>query len=179
MGAHTAKHCKQGNSKGFTLIELMIVVAIIGILAAIAIPAYQTYTIRSQVAEGITLASSAKTQVVEAYHDDGEAPADRAEAGMTATATDTAGSYVESIDVQDDSLVITFDLAANTAIAGQTLYLTPYENGGGNVVWRCGNQAAPSAGGAALPLMGTDAGGNTASYIASTISSRYLPASCR
>jgi len=73
--------------QGFTLIELMIVVAIIGILAAIAIPAYQDYTIRAQVSEGMTLAASAKASIAEAFANRGEAPADRVEAGMTATST--------------------------------------------------------------------------------------------
>ena len=68
--------------KGFTLIELMIVVAIIGILAAIAIPAYQDYTIRAQVSEGLNLAAAAKAAVAESFLNTGEAPADRTEAGF-------------------------------------------------------------------------------------------------
>ncbi len=79
--------------QGFTLIELMIVVAIIGILAAIAIPAYQDYTIRAQVSEGMTLAAAAKTAISESFSDKGVAPATRAAAGMTALA-DTSGNYV-------------------------------------------------------------------------------------
>ena len=82
--------------KGFTLIELMIVVAIIGILAAIAIPAYQDYTIRAQVSEGMTLAAAAKAAVAETYLNTGDAPADREEAGMSDTDTDTQGKYVAS-----------------------------------------------------------------------------------
>ncbi len=80
--------------KGFTLIELMIVVAIIGILAAIAIPAYQDYTIRAQVTEGLSLASAAKTAVGEYFMNKGEAPTTRTIAGMSAAAIDTSGQYV-------------------------------------------------------------------------------------
>src|SRR5690242_18224722 len=79
---------------GFTLIELMIVVAIIGILAAIAIPAYQDYTIRSQVSEGLTLAAQAKTAISESFAQTGAAPVNRSAAGMTANSTDTRGNYV-------------------------------------------------------------------------------------
>ena len=85
--------------KGFTLIELMIVVAIIGILAAIAIPAYQDYTIRAQVSEGLSLAAAAKTAVAESFLTTGVPPATRAIAGMSANATDTSGKYVVSVAV--------------------------------------------------------------------------------
>ena len=87
--------------KGFTLIELMIVVAIIGILAAIAIPAYQDYTIRAQVSEGMNLAAAAKAAVSESFLNRGRAPANRTEAGMSTNATDTSGKYVTSVDVID------------------------------------------------------------------------------
>jgi type IV pilus assembly protein PilA len=175
MGAQMNRN----RAQGFTLIELMIVVAILGILASIAISSYQTYSVRAQVSEGIMLANNAKTPVIEAYHSDGNAPPDRLSAGLTPNGTDSSGNYVESVDVQDGSLVITFGLNANAAIAGQTLYLTPYETSGGTIVWRCGNQDAPSQGGSALELMGTTSGGNVATFVASTVAARYLPSSCR
>ena len=162
---------------GFTLIELMIVVAILGILASVAMGAYQTYTIRAQVSEGILLASNAKVPVVEAYQNNGEAPANRAEAGLTAGANSTQGSYVQSLDVNNGRLEITFGNRANQTIANQTLHLTPYETSTGAVVWRCGSEPVP--GGGTLSPMGSSGGGNTASYVPTTIEDRYLPATCR
>src|SRR6188472_4426721 len=98
----------KATQKGFTLIELMIVVAIIGILAAIAIPAYQDYTIRAQVTEGLNLAAAAKAAVSESFINRGEAPADRPEAGMSPTATDTQGKYVASVEVTNGTILITY-----------------------------------------------------------------------
>jgi len=163
--------------KGFTLIELMIVVAIIGILAAIAIPAYQDYTIRAQVSEGMTLAAAAKAAVAESFLNDGEAPADREEAGMSDTATDTSGNYVTEIEVTNGVITIEYGNEANAAIDGETISLVPYETPDGSVVWQCGFATAP----AGLAVMGTAGGGNAAAATAPSggMEERYVPAACR
>lgn len=163
--------------QGFTLIELMIVVAIIGILAAIAIPAYQDYTIRAQVSEGMTLAASAKAAVAEAFANDGEAPALRVDAGMTVPITDTSGNYVESMAVNDGTITITYGNEVNQVVDGETLSLTPYESPDLSVVWRCGDAPAPNA----TALMGTAGGGNVAVYVppSAGLLPKYRPSACR
>jgi type IV pilus assembly protein PilA len=160
---------------GFTLLELMIVVAIVGILAAVAIPTYQGYLIRSQVTEGLSIAAPTKSRVVAAYLSRGEAPADRAASGLAGAATDTSGKFVESVDVADGVIVVTFSTSASAQISGLTFTMTPYETAGFGVVWRCGSAGAPTG----LSLMGTAGGGNVSSYQAPTVPERYLPAACR
>jgi type IV pilus assembly protein PilA len=110
------------SNKGFTLIELMIVVAIIGILASLAVSAYQTYTVRAQISEGLEMASGAKVPIVDAYTNDGIAPADRTAAGMSADPTDTRGSFVSQVDIVNGRVDITFSgPRAHQAIIGKTL----------------------------------------------------------
>lgn len=173
--------------KGFTLIELMIVVAIIGILAAIAIPAYQDYTIRAQVTEGLNLAGAAKAAVAEAYSNTGIAPLDRAAAGMSANAIDTNGKYVTQVNVASGTITITYGNEANSKLhpggVGLTLGLTPYETADASVAWRCGSAPVPGNTAAPNALLGTAGGGTTAAYVAGTLAvagtNKYLPKSCR
>jgi type IV pilus assembly protein PilA len=125
--------------QGFTLIELMIVVAIIGILAAIAIPAYQDYTIRAQVSEGLNLAAGAKAAVTEYFQDQGVMPTDNVEAGIEIPAN-ILGKYVSTVGVGNGVVTVTYSngapQSANLAINGLTITLTPTNNTG-SVSWNC------------------------------------------
>jgi type IV pilus assembly protein PilA len=154
--------------KGFTLIELMIVVAIIGILAAIAIPAYQDYTIRAQVTEGLNLASAVKAGVAEAYANNGSWPADIGIAGGD-TANLPSGKYVDNITVEGGNIVITYGKQANTAnLDTKVLVLKPGLSVNNDVIWVCGNADAPAA-----ITMAPDP------VTASNLENKYLPSNCR
>lgn len=168
---------KQMMQKGFTLIELMIVVAIIGILAAVALPAYQDYTIRAQVSEGLSLTGGLKTAIGDFFAAKGTWPADNAEAicGVTpapatclgTAPTDNKGNYVSEIGVLTGGIQVTFGNKANAKIAAKTLAVIPGADAAGNVSWICGTAATP--------------GGVTkaVSAAATNTDPRYLPTSCK
>ncbi len=140
--------------KGFTLIELMIVVAIIGILAAVALPAYQDYTIRAQASEGMSLASGLKIQVADVFADTGTLTG--LDSGLAATgipaAASVTGKYTSQVEVDEGVITATFGLDANANLSGGTLALSP-SNTGGSLEWVC---SSPS-----------------------NLPSNYLPAACR
>ena len=168
---------KRSLQKGFTLIELMIVVAIIGILAAVALPAYQDYTIRAQASEGIALTSGLKTSVGDFYATKGTWPVDNPEAicGITpapatctgSAATDNKGNYVSEIGVLAGGIQVTFGNKANAKIATKTLAIVPGVDAAGNISWICGTAATPT---------GVTKATSTA---ATTVDQRYLPTSCK
>ena len=169
--------------KGFTLIELMIVVAIIGILAAIAIPAYQDYTIRAQVTEGLNLAAAVKANVAEYYAQNGVWPPTLTDLGQD-PANPPSGKYVGKIIVTTGTIEITYSnvapFQANANINGLELDLRPTISGAaaatsnGDVVWTCGKHAVvgvdPTASAAAA---------DTTTFIAGTNTAKYVPSNCR
>jgi type IV pilus assembly protein PilA len=162
--------------KGFTLIELMIVVAIIGILAAIAIPAYQDYTIRAKVTEGLNLADSAKTAVAESFQSGGATGMLAAASSWNSSFTQT--KYVSNISVTGatGAILVNYDAAAIPQLgATNQLALTPSISGqalsstltlSGNIDWACSSAGKTSAG--SLPT--------TAS---SNIATKYVPTNCK
>ena len=167
--------------QGFTLIELMIVVAIIGILAAIAIPAYQDYTVRAKVTEGLNLADSAKTAVAEGFQSN-DIP------GVAAASTSwaagfTASKYVQliAIDPADGHITVTYG-PATPQLNGLTVVLTPQINlagtytllsgvgtGSGNIDWSCASTSSKTAT-TRNPAMLVTAG---------SVLARYVPTECK
>lgn len=128
--------------KGFTLIELMIVVAIIGILAAIALPAYQDYTARSQMSEALSLAGGARTAVTEFWSTEGQFPSTNASAGLAAAA-DISGSYVDNVNVGTTPGTIIATMNASgvaSGLASTTLTLSAVTTAG-SIEWVCKSSA--------------------------------------
>jgi len=144
----------------------------IGILAAISIPAYQDYTIRAQISEGLNLAAAAKAAVAETFLNTDTVPADRSAAGMTPSATDTSGKYVASVDVDRGTVLVTYGGAANAAIAGRVLAIQPYVTSDKSVTWRCGYGAVRGNDVAMTP-------GAVPANVATDIEPRFLPSACR
>jgi type IV pilus assembly protein PilA len=148
----------------------MIVVAIIGILAAIAIPAYQDYTIRSQVTEGLNLAADLKAAVAEQYAQTGAWPANNAAVGITAV---KSGKYVSGVAIVTGTIQITYSNVApniaNANLNGLILGLRPTTSLNGDVIWNCGYKAS----------IGADPASGAAGANGTTVTAKYLPSTCR
>ncbi|HID8622252.1 TPA: pilin [Neisseria meningitidis] len=158
--------------KGFTLIELMIVIAIVGILAAVALPAYQDYTARAQVSEAILLAEGQKSAVTEYYLNHGEWPGNNSSAGV-ATSSKIKGKYVQSVTVANG--VVTAQMASsgvNKEIQGRKLSLWAKRQNG-SVKWFCGQPVTRTAADVADDVVGDAANGND------KIDTKHLPSTCR
>jgi len=123
------------NERGFTLIELMVVITIIGTLAAIAIPAYQNYTIRAQISDGLTLAAMPQTAVEEFYSEYGDWPANNEDAGLS-DQEGIKGKYTSEIFVQGNVVEITFGNDAHELIRARKVLLTATDNEG-SISWVC------------------------------------------
>ena len=126
------------NSHGFTLIELMITIAIVGILTAVALPAYQDYTVRSQVSEGLNLVSGGKPLVGEYFANHGKYPTN-SDVGFNSY----VGKYITKTEIRGDGKIIaTFGNQAHSKILGQTVTLAPVADPQtGNLKWSCGSSA--------------------------------------
>ncbi|ENS9123283.1 prepilin-type N-terminal cleavage/methylation domain-containing protein [Neisseria gonorrhoeae] len=156
--------------KGFTLIELMIVIAIVGILAAVALPAYQDYTARAQVSEAILLAEGQKSAVTEYYLNHGEWPKDNTSAGV-ASASTIKGKYVQKVEVTNG--VVTAQMAStgvNKEIQGKKLSLWAKRQDG-SVKWFCGQPVKRDNANAAKDDVTKDDAGK--------IETKHLPSTCR
>ena len=163
----------EGNTSrvGMWIAVVVIGTAILGILAAIAIPAYQDYTVRSQVAEGLKLAGNAKAAVVESYTTTGVWPKDNAAAGQT---TDMSNQYVEQVAIMGSGITIKFrDIApVSTPLRGKELYLVAGVAPNGDVVWQCGSGLVPKDLEPQDYAFETSGGGGS-------LEQKYRPANCR
>ncbi|MBH6688013.1 pilin [Neisseria meningitidis] len=154
--------------KGFTLIELMIVIAIVGILAAVALPAYQDYTARAQVSEAILLAEGQKSAVTEYYLNHGEWPANNSSAGV-ATSSKIKGKYVKEVEVKNGVVTATMlSSGVNNEIQGKKLSLWAKRQDG-SVKWFCGQPVKRDA--------ATDA--DVTADSGNEIDTKHLPSTCR
>jgi type IV pilus assembly protein PilA len=152
--------------RGFQIIEAIIVISIVAILGSIALPAYQDYTIRAQVRQGLQDMASVQNAVTDTFTKSGKMPGSRSAADLPAAASSTQSIFVSSVDIGvGGAVTLTYGNSASAKISGRTLQLTPYIGADRTVTWRCGVADAPNA---------VESG----KYAAGSIELRFLPLDC-
>ena len=153
--------------KGFTLIELMIVVTVVGMLAASAIPQYQDYLIRAQVSEGLSLARGVELAAADFYNTNGNWPAAISGGGSNLSYTQPpSGKYVSTVTTAGGGITVLYGNAAHAKLKGNNLSLNAATTAAGSLLWICGNATVPT-------------GATVAATAATNVSSKYLPKNCQ
>jgi type IV pilus assembly protein PilA len=163
---------QNASERGLTTIEVVVAVAVTALMLALAFSAVDTYFVRKQVAESLTLAQPLQHRVAHVFRSSGDPPGD---ASSQPTAEQIGGTYVDTIDIVDGRIDLRFGRAADGAIAGRVLSLTPFETADLEVVWVCGG-AVPGVG---LHPLGFSSGARQAVQAPTSIEPRYLPRACR
>jgi hypothetical protein len=163
------------SASGFTIIELVAALCVTALIAAVGFSAYRTYKVRDRIAATLVRSEPLQARIVASFHRFGVPPHDATAAGLPEDARGLLGDYVASVAVSDGRIDIRYGTAADAAIAGRTLSLTPFETASRDVVWVCGN-ALPGAG---LEPLGFAGGAQRAVQTITTIEPRFLPSACR
>jgi type IV pilus assembly protein PilA len=161
---------------GFSTLELVLVIGVTLIVAALGFSMVRTYQVRAQIAASLEETAAARLLVVAAFKDRGAPPRDATAAGIDASVRSLVqGRYLDGVEVHNGRLDLRFGSAADNAIAGKVLSLTPYETAGREVAWLCGHETP----GVGIEPLGFANGGPQAEHVVTSIEARYLPRECR
>ena len=162
-------------ARGVTMIELAVALVVTALVGALGFSAYRTHVVRTEIARSVAAADAAEREVERAFERDREPPPDGRSAGLPSVRPQVTSNYVESLEIVDGRIDLRFGVAANPAIAGRTLSLTPFETAAQEIVWVCGNRVP----GPGLQPLGFANGSRRAVQVLTNIQPRYLPSNCR
>ena len=164
-----------GGMTGFTLIELAAVLAVTAMIGMLGVSAYRTYRVRAEIASGVTSTTGVRDRVIAAFKTTGIPPANRQATTLGPDRDSNWGEYVDDVEIANGRIDIRYSHAADEAIAGRTLSVTPFETADQHVVWLCGNKLP----GPGLEPLGFASGAAQPVQSLTLIDARYLPPDCR